>query len=71
MKLDSNEIFGFVKPYVDVHTLGITTISNLLKDCGYQTYIAPPEISKAVVNIQKVNNFSILQKWLSDRTHVN
>lgn len=67
MKLDSNEIFGFVKPYVDVHTLGITTISNLLKDCGYQTYIAPPEISKAVVNIQKLNNFSILQKWLTDQ----
>lgn len=66
MKLLSDEVFGFVKPYVDVHTLGITTISNLLRDCGYETYIAPPEISKVLVEIQKLNNFSIFQKWLSD-----
>lgn len=66
MRLLSDEIFGFVKPYVDVHTLGITTISNLLKDCGYQTVIAPIEISKAVTNIQKVNNFSFIQKWLTE-----
>ena len=66
MKLLSNEVFGFVKPYVDVHTLGITTISNLLRDCGYETHIAPVEVSKVLTEIQKINNFSIFQKWLSD-----
>lgn len=61
-----HEVFGFVKPYIDVHTLGITTIANLLKDCGYQTYVSPPEISSAITEIQKLNNFSILQKWILD-----
>lgn len=26
--LSGDEIFGFVKPLIDVHTLGISTISN-------------------------------------------
>jgi hypothetical protein len=60
----ANEVFGFVKPSIDVHTLGITTISNLLKDCGYKSCIAPIEVSEAVTNIQKINNFGILQKWI-------
>ncbi len=65
-KILPHEIFGFVKPNIDAHTLGITTISNLLKDCGYQALIAPLDVSEAVVNIRKVNNFTLLQKWILD-----
>ncbi|MDR2410260.1 MAG: hypothetical protein LBE13_19415 [Bacteroidales bacterium] len=61
-----NEIFGFVKPSVDVHTLGISTISNLLKSCGYKTHIATDEISEAVTHIQKLNYFGIFRKWIID-----
>ena len=64
MELLPHEVFGFIKPYIDVHTLGITTISNLLKDCGYQTFIAPTAISEAIVNINKLNNFSLLKNWI-------
>ena len=66
MYLGDNEVFGLVKTGVDVHTLGITTIANLLRDCGYRCHISPIEISVAVENIQKVNNFSLLQKWITD-----
>jgi hypothetical protein len=62
--LIANETFGFVKPYIDVHTLGISTISNLLRDCGYKCCIAPIEVSEAITEIQKINNFSIVQKWI-------
>jgi len=61
-----NEIYGFVKPAVDVHTLGISTISNLLKSCGYKTIIANDEVAEAVSTIQKINNFGILRKWITD-----
>ncbi|MDR0603726.1 MAG: hypothetical protein LBG80_05405 [Bacteroidales bacterium] len=64
--LVDNEIFGFVKPSVDVHTLGISTISNLLKSCGYKTHIATDEISEAVTHIQKLNYFGIFRKWIID-----
>lgn len=66
IRLQENEIFGLVKTNIDVHTLGITTIANLLRDCGYPCYISPNEISLAVENIHKINNFSLLQKWIMD-----
>jgi len=32
-------MFGFIKPKVDAHTLGISTISNFLKICGYNVHL--------------------------------
>lgn len=64
--LQENEIFGLVKTDIDVHTLGITTIAHLLRDCGYECHISPDDVSVAVENIHKLNNFSLLQKWIFD-----
>lgn len=65
-----NDIFGFIKPLVDVHTMGIFTISNLLRDCGYKTLIAEDDVAEAVENIHKLNNYSLVKKWISDN-HIN
>ena len=62
-----DEIFGFVKPLIDVHTLGISTISNLLKDCKYKSYIAPDEVNEAVIKIHKLNNYGLVKKWLVEK----
>lgn len=62
-----DEIFGFIKPLVDVHTLGISTISNLLKDCKYKSYIAPDEVNEAVIKIQKLNNYGLTKKWIVEK----
>lgn len=62
----SNDIFGFMKPLVDVHTMGIFTMANLLKDCGYKVYIAPDEINHAIENIHKLNNYSLVKRWIFD-----
>ena len=42
MKFDisSEDIFGFIKPVVDVHTMGVYTIANLLRVCGYKVIVA-------------------------------
>ena len=63
-RLVENEIFGLVKTNIDVHTLGVTTIAHLLRDCGYGCFISPIEVSMAVEQIQKLNNFSLLQRWI-------
>ena len=63
-QLLGNEVFGLVKTNIDVHTLGITTLFHLLKDCGYKCFISPVEVSLAVEQVQKLNNFSFLQKWI-------
>lgn len=63
-QLHEHEVFGLVKTNIDVHTLGITTLENLLIDCGYECHISPKEISVAVEQIHKVNNYSLLQHWI-------
>jgi hypothetical protein len=58
------DTFGLIKTNVDVHTLGISTIANLLRDCGYKVHISHSKVSEAVINVQAINNFSILQDWI-------
>ena len=47
-KVILNDIFGFIKPLVDVHTMGIFTMANLLRDCGYKVFVANDDVAKAV-----------------------
>ena len=58
-KVISDDVFGFVKPLVDVHTMGIYTIVNLLRDCGYTVHMAGDDINEALENICKVNNYNV------------
>lgn len=61
-----NDIFGFMKPLVDVHTMGIFTIANLLRDCGYKVHIAPDNVNHALEDIHKLNNYSLVKRWILD-----
>lgn len=60
------DIFGFLKPLVDVHTMGVYTIINLLKDCGYKVHFANDDINKALENIKSINNYGLVKKWILD-----
>lgn len=64
MELNENAIFGFLKPEVDVHILGISTMANILRDCGFTVNIASGEVMKAAEDIRKVNNSSLVVKWI-------
>ena len=64
-KLLPSENFGFIKPLIDAHTLGITTVSQLLNDCGFKTFISNEEVSEAVTQVQKVNNLSLITQWIN------
>ena len=59
-----NDVFGFVKPLVDVHTMGMYTMANLLRDCGYRVVVSKDDINEAIEKIQKVNNYSLLKRWI-------
>lgn len=61
------DVFGFVKPIVDVHTMGIYTIANLLRDCGYKVYLSKDDVNEALENIHKVNNYSLVKHWILDK----
>ena len=66
-KIQSNDFFGFMKPLVDVHTMGIFTMANLLRDCGYKVYIAPDDVSQAIEDIHKLNNYSLVKRCLLEK----
>lgn len=63
-KVQSQDVFGFVKPLVDVHTMGIYTMANLLRECGYKVVIAKDDINEAVEHLRKVNNYSFFKHWI-------
>lgn len=71
MKDSSDMIFGLVKTKIDVHTLGLTTIANLLEDCGYKVYISDSHLSEAIENVQNENSFSFVKKWIDEHKITN
>lgn len=66
MELKENTVFGFIKPEIDVHILGISTIARVLRDCGFTVRIAPSEVMEAVQDIKKLNNANLVSKWIRD-----
>ena len=64
--MQTRGIFGLLKPDVDVHTMGICTIANLLRDCGYTVHIAGEEVNSALEDVRKVNNWSLVKKWITE-----
>ena len=32
MEINENTVFGFIKPEIDVHILGMSTMANILRD---------------------------------------
>jgi hypothetical protein len=63
--LSKKDVFGFIRPEIDVHTLGISTVSKLLEDCGYEVIIGDADIATAVARISKLDNISLLLKWVN------
>lgn len=63
-KYNPNYIFGFLKPFVDVHTMGLYTIANLLRDCGFKVFVADDEINHALENVAQLNNYGVIKNWI-------
>ena len=64
--MQTRGVFGLLKPNVDVHTMGLCTIANLLRDCGYTVHIAGEDVNSALEDVRKVNNWSLVKKWITD-----
>jgi hypothetical protein len=62
--INKNDVFGFIRPGIDAHTLGISNISKLLEDCGYKVFIGDHSLVEAVSEISRINNIDILIKWI-------
>lgn len=62
--VNNKDVFGFIRPAIDAHTLGIFFIAKLLKQCGYHVCIADTTITIAVSEISRHQNISLLKRWI-------
>ncbi len=63
--ISPHEIFGFVRPAVDAHTLGVSYVAKLLSDCGYRVTIGNRRIAEALNNITNLDNWAVLNEWIT------
>lgn len=70
--MKNEKVFGFVKPNIDAHTMGMYTMVNLLKNCNYIVHVADSSINEALEHVQKVNNYSLIKSWIINNniTHI-
>ena len=68
MKPNMKDVFGFIKPLVDVHTMGVYTMANLLRDCGYKVYVSKDDVNEAVEQVHKINNYSLVKRWIVENS---
>jgi hypothetical protein len=53
-------MFGFIKPKVDAHTLGISTISDFLKICGYKVHFLQSLDSREISEWIEQNKITVI-----------
>jgi hypothetical protein len=64
MLLSTSDRFGFLHPSVDVHTLGINSIEQLLAECGIMARRASPEINEAANRAADPASARALRDWI-------
>ncbi|MBI4582182.1 MAG: cobalamin-binding protein, partial [Planctomycetes bacterium] len=56
--------FGLARPAVDAHTLGVSSIEQLLTDCGYEVASVDAELSEAFNQPQDPRNLRAIERWI-------
>ena len=63
----TSDCLGIVKPGVDAHTLGVTSIAELLEECGSTVAIAPDEVCRAANRPEGDAESGTIERWIRDR----
>jgi hypothetical protein len=63
-KITMQDTIGLAKTGLDVHTLGIASISDFLQECGLKTVVTNSIVAKAFSDPGNINNSSIIHQWI-------
>lgn len=63
---DNNTKYGFIKPAIDAHTLGINSAAELLRDCSYDVIIADDLVAKAMNDYKHETKRKIVINWIRE-----
>ncbi len=64
MALVPGEVFGFLRPALDAHTLGVSYVARLIEDCGYGCVIADREVVTLVGDLAAESSADALMAWI-------
>jgi len=66
------DCFGLARPAVDAHTLGISSVEQILTDCGYRCVVADAATCEAFGAPQDIANMAIISFWIRENriTHL-
>lgn len=56
--------YGFIKPAIDAHTMGINSAAELLRDCGYDVVVADDLIAKAMNDYKHELRRKVVVDWI-------
>ncbi len=62
--LRNRDVFGLLRPAIDVHALGINSVNQLLRDCGFQTVVADAAICEAAGSPERADSLALLEQWI-------
>lgn len=65
-QIKQGQVIGLVHPIIDAHTLGLSSVAQLLEDCGYHVVVAGEDICEACQKPQTPWNIGLIRKWLKD-----
>ncbi len=60
------ERLGILKPSVDAHVLGITSVGGILEECGREVVYASEDVCRACDEPEDGGRFSLIAAWLRD-----
>ncbi len=66
------DVYGLVHPFVDAHTLGVSSVAGVIEDCGYQAAIAGEDVCRAAETPQSPQAMALFESWLREHriTHL-
>src|SRR3989339_1094311 len=62
----SDEVFGFLRPAIDAHTLGLSMAVQLLHDCNYTPLVANAAVCEAANEPAQANNSALIAQWITE-----
>jgi hypothetical protein len=62
----AKDAFGLLRPAVDAHSLGISSLARLLTECGFRVAIADAAICEAAGNPEAPARLNALVRWLRE-----
>jgi hypothetical protein len=65
LQITKADCVGLVRPAVDAHTLGLSSVEQMLHDCGYATVMADAAVCEAFEQSEDPARFGTIRRWLT------